>query len=305
MSNGIAHFLRRHWGGAFASAVATAVAALFLLGYRPHVETARCPEGLVAQGARCCAPGQSLVGASCQGSPATCPHGFTLYRTGCAVEPKKIEIAGGLLKNGPVDWQNANRANGPTPIAPFLIDAFEVSVQSWEECASRGKCASLPKAPNPTEPGHPVTRITPAQAEAFCRQSGGRLPSLQEWVWVASGAEERRFPWGPNGLVCRRASFGLVAGPCAEGSGMPELSGARPDGQTPLGVADLAGNVAEWARAADGRYRALGGSFRSRVAGELSVNAAFDGETPRDHIGFRCVYAPEAPSPLLSNERTP
>jgi formylglycine-generating enzyme required for sulfatase activity len=139
-----------------------------------------------------------------------------------------------------------------------------------------------------------VTGVTPEEAEQLCLLSGGRLPTADEWVMAASGTEPRRFPWGQTGLVCRRASFGLVDGPCSEGATGPELSGARPDGKTPEGVLDLAGNVAEWTREADGSYRARGGSFRSREAGELKSWAVepMPAERRARHIGFRCAYEP-------------
>jgi formylglycine-generating enzyme required for sulfatase activity len=101
----------------------------------------------------------------------------------------------------------------------------------------------------------------------------------------------RRFPWGATGLVCRRAAFGLVAGPCAESATMPELAGARPDGATPEGIADLAGNVAEWTRERDGSVRARGGSFRANNAAELKGWSAVGRSGASDDIGFRCVFA--------------
>jgi hypothetical protein len=90
--------------------------------------------------------------------------------------------------------------------------------------------------------------------------------------------------------VCRRASFGLVDGPCSGEGSSPDLVGARPDGKTPEGIFDLAGNVAEWTRDPDGRFRARGGSFRSRVAAEL-VTAAVELSPPHAaYVGFRCAY---------------
>jgi formylglycine-generating enzyme required for sulfatase activity len=64
----------------------------------------------------------------------------------------------------------------------------------------------------------------------------------------------------------------------------------RPDGATPDGVLDLAGNVAEWTVEPGGAQVARGGSFRSRVAGELKSWAVEERSGPSDHVGFRCVY---------------
>jgi len=119
---------------------------------------------------------------------------------------------------------------------------------------------------------------------------GGRLPTSDEWVIAAAGHDGRRYPWGQTGLVCRRAVFGLVDGPCATGGVGPEIGGMRPDGATPDGVLDLAGNVAEWTVESDGGYAARGGSFRSRVAGELKSWSVEEVDGSADHVGFRCAY---------------
>jgi hypothetical protein len=102
------------------------------------------------------------------------------------------------------------------------------------------------------------------------------------------GSDARRFPWGGTGLVCRRAAYGLAAGPCADGATGPELAGSRPDGATPDGALDLSGNVAEWTREGRG-YVARGGSFRSTSAAELKSFAAETAGVRLD-IGFRCAY---------------
>ena len=115
-------------------------------------------------------------------------------------------------------------------------------------------------------------------------------PQTPRWVFAAAGSDARRFPWGPTGLVCRRAAFGLTAGPCGRGAASPEVAGLRPDGATPDGLLDMAGNVAEWTVEPDGTHAARGGSYRSRVAAELKSWSREPAVAPAPHIGFRCVY---------------
>jgi len=85
-------------------------------------------------------------------------------------------------------------------------------------------------------------------AMAYCRTRGGRLPTEDEWIVAAVSANNppRRYPWGDTGAVCRRAAWGLDTGPCAHGADGPDTVGAHPDGDTALGIHDMAGNVAEW-----------------------------------------------------------
>lgn len=207
---------------------------------------------------------------------------------GCVFENERIAFSGGVLPAGAADWQRVSAPDVLT-VKPFSLDSGEVTYARYAACVHSGACAKLNVD---AEPGLPVTALSPAEAEHFCEFEGGRLPSSAEWRFAASGKEGRRFPWGFTGLVCRRASFGLVDGPCSSEATGPDLVGARPDGATPEGIVDLAGNVAEWTRDPDGHYRARGGSFRSRVAAELVTAAVENPPARAGHVGFRCAYSP-------------
>jgi formylglycine-generating enzyme required for sulfatase activity len=204
---------------------------------------------------------------------------------GCVVEARRIAFTGGRLSLGVEDWQAEGVVQPRTAwVGAFDIDATEVTLERWHHCVQAGVCRAIDEP----EPGLPVIGIEPKESERYCRFENGRLPSGDEWLFAAMGAESRKFPWGATGLVCRRAAFGLEHGPCAEAGG-PDLAGTRPDGATPEGVLDLAGNVAEWTVERDGRRVARGGSFASTSALELKSWAS---ETaPRlANMGFRCAY---------------
>jgi formylglycine-generating enzyme len=243
----------------------------------------RCPVGLVPQGGRCCGAGQTLVGATCTGPATTCSNAQQRDETGsCRAALGVISFSGGELHIGATDWDGASGGERfpRTRVAPFRLDATEVTLAQF------GGDAAAP------EPGLPVTNISPDEAEAYCRARHGRLPSAAEWVFAAAGSGGRRYPWGNSGLVCRRAAFGLVSGPCASqgASASADSAGSRPDGASPDGVQDLAGNVAEWTLEPDGSYAARGGSYRSTSAAELKSWAAVPGRDKALHIGFRCAY---------------
>jgi formylglycine-generating enzyme len=270
--------------------VGAAVAIVIRLAERERAEPARCAEGLVATGARCCAAGQAFVNGRCTGVPARCPDGMHLVagaRPGCVATERRISVPGGSLKLGASDW-DGQTALEPRELksAAFQLDAFEVNVERWQVCTKAGVCSTIDEP----EPGRPVTNVTAVEARTFCSYAGGRLPTVDEWLVAAAGSAGRRFPWGQTGLVCRRASFGLLDGPCATGATGPELTGSRADGATPEGVLDLSGNVAELVREPNGRYLALGGSYRSKVAAELRSWAAEVAVDRAAHVGFRCAY---------------
>lgn len=266
-----------------------ALGGTVMLGLKERTGPVRCPSGTVPLGPRCCAEGQTEERGRCIGTPSRCPRGFVLVggtSPGCAIAPRRVRIEAGVLQLGASDWQTRESQAQEVQTRSFLLDVSEVTFQRWESCVEAGICRALPGG----EPGLPVTGVTADEAQRFCHFVGGRLPTGAEWLQAAFGAEGRRYPWGPTGLVCRRAVFGLVRGPCAQGATGPDWAGLRPDGATRHGVLDLAGNVAEWTVEPDGHYLARGGSYRSELAGELQswAHESVPGSAP--YVGFRCVY---------------
>jgi formylglycine-generating enzyme len=250
---------------------------------------ARCPAGLETQGPRCCGIGQGVTTTSqCAGSATACASDMLRDDSGACVLPEgRIQITGGTSHFAGADWEGSPEAVHDVSVPDFEIDRAEVSVARFQLCTVAEAC---PKIADDSEPGRPVRNVSPAEAESFCAFAGGHLSSSEEWLFAAGGNLGRRYPWGSTGLVCRRASFGLVNGPCAHGASGPDLVGARPDGATPEGVLDLAGNVAEWTREPDGSFVARGGSYRSQLAGDLKTWAAEPRQTRAPHVGFRCAY---------------
>lgn len=285
----------RQYGVLVAAAMAgiALLAWVLLLGSQMRNPPAFCHEGLAQLGPRCCAPGQAVSAGKCVGVPDACPPPFDLFTEptpGCVLPAEKIKLPGGSVSIGPTEWDTPQITERRTiAVRSFSLDRAEVTVQRYRECEQAGMC---PLRTTSEEPGRPMVGLTPADAETYCAFVGGRLPTSEEWIFAAMSPTGRRYPWGPHGLVCRRAAFGLAAGPCAEGGpgAGPELAGARPDGATPEGIYDLAGNVAELTRSANGKISVRGGSFRSKRAAELKGFAPGSRYEPRE-IGFRCAYS--------------
>lgn len=287
----------------------TRAAALALVGLlalagivvaaRTSNDAAPCGEGFAREGPRCC---PSPIAAGARGACAVekggaCPSPLVATEHGCdAPERDVVDVPATTVIVGPSDWEAEGRVPPRTAVvARFAIDRFEVT-------AGRA-CAHAEGAPfcDTSDPSRAASGVSFEQARAFCEARGGRLPTEDEWLAAAGGDRPRRYPWGDTGAVCRRAAWGLEEGPCGEGATGPDTVGAHPEGATPLGIHDLAGNVAEWVEAPCPDAEApcprvvRGGSWKTQLATELrtwlrrEASAASIRGGDRT-IGFRCAY---------------
>jgi len=121
----------------------------------------------------------------------------------------------------------------------FYIDVHEVTNAQYKvfldsmhvKPPSRWKNGSYPIGWD----GYPVVNVSWEDAAAYARFIGKRLPTEEEWEKAARGIDGRRFPWGDE----------FDKDLANNGDQLMQIM-RYPQGVSPYGVHDMAGNVAEW-----------------------------------------------------------
>jgi hypothetical protein len=144
---------------------------------------------------------------------------------------KRFSEARGL-SDPPMAPGGTNRiriAGGNLP--PFYLQQHEVTNAEYRRFDS----AHDVDAP----PDHPVANVSWFDAMAYAAWVGGTLPTRAQWELAARGLAGRAYPWGNQAPTPDRANYAWI-------DTLPV--GSFPDGATPEGIHDLAGNVWEWCR---------------------------------------------------------
>jgi len=150
----------------------------------------------------------------------------------------------------------------------------------------------------------PVTNVSWADADAYCRWRHKHLPSESQWEKAARGSEGLEYPWGEKW----RADITNTGDNADDESGLAEV-GSFPNNRSPYGVYDLSGNVWEWVDdwydaypGSDYKDKAMGRSNKvlrggGGGSGHYALSVFFRGaarsyakpDMKSNDVGFRCA----------------
>ena len=221
-------------------------------------------------------------------------------------------------------------------LSAYCIDRTEVTVAAYVACVADRHCSAALHTVNWTgytgdnvkiysgwcnredRPDHPINCIDWDQAKAYCTWKGKRLPTEAEWEYAARGSDGRAYPWGNEAPSAKRLNacdsqcIAVYPWPVMfdgnDGWGTTAPVGSYPEGVSPFGALDMAGNVWEWTADWYGVYAmqaqtnppgpSTGTSRVVRGGGWISNDATKRRTTDRARhppkvrdcdVGFRCV----------------
>ncbi|MFQ5508309.1 MAG: formylglycine-generating enzyme family protein [Leptospirillia bacterium] len=180
-----------------------------------------------------------------------------LARDFATITRDMVTVPGGSFILGDSDRHADEGPMQEWRVEAFFIDRLEVTNADFHRfiMATGGTAPPHWKGHRPPADiaDHPLTYVSWYEARDYCNWRGKRLPTEFEWEKAARGEEGLKFPWGdifdPSLANTPQSNIGHT---------MPV--GSFPNGASPYGALDMAGNVWEWT---DSWYQPYPGNTRS------------------------------------------
>jgi formylglycine-generating enzyme required for sulfatase activity len=179
---------------------------------------------------------------------AVSPRDFSMYKTIVGEEGREmVQIPEGPFTMGSKEGDPDEAPEHQVYLATYYIDKKEVTQAEYEryvKMTKRGK-PFIPVFEDDQakilKPELPAMGMSWADADAYCKWAGKRLPTEAEWEKAGRGEGKRRYPWGDEFGTGRANVDG-------DEDGFKYLAppGSFESGRSPYGLYDMTGNVAEW-----------------------------------------------------------
>ena len=220
------------------------------------------------------------------------------------------------------EWFESELPQHQVDLGGFWINKAEVTNAQYRNCVEAGACRAPttcdwgdPTYSDSSKTDHPVVCVSWQDAKTYCEWAGKQLPTEAEWEKAARGTDGRKYPWGDDfdgskvNFCDVNCEFDWKDSGADDGYQRTAPVGSYPEGASPHGTLDMAGNVWEWCQdwydadyyvispqrdpqgPSSGDYRVVrGGSwyvYETYVRADSRNCSAPDGRVST--FGFRCV----------------
>jgi len=143
----------------------------------------------------------------------------------------------------------------------YYLDKYEVTNALYQACVDAGICDPPHQTSsnshssyygNSQFDNYPVINVDWNQAKTYCEWRGARLPTEAEWEKAARGTNGLTYPWGNAfdgtkvNFCDKNCSFDWADNSYDDGYNDTAPVGSYPNGISPYGLYEMAGNVWEW-----------------------------------------------------------